>query len=76
MIRPMNATLSKTVAALVFGAGLGPCLGAAQTGTIQWLVTDKEGRLVTNVVALMEPAIRVVARTCAALNFMLRRLRA
>jgi len=66
MIRPTKTTLSKVLAALVFGAGLGACCGAAQSGTMQLLVTDKEGKSVPDVVVLVEAAMPAVVRAAAA----------
>lgn len=66
MIRPMKTTLSKTLAALVFSVGLSACFGAVQAGTIQLLVTDKEGKPVPDVVVLVESATPAAARAAAA----------
>ncbi len=62
----MKTTLSKTLAALVFGTGLSAFFGAAQAGTIQLLVTDKDGQPVPDVVVPVESAMPTAARAAAA----------
>ena len=54
--------MEKTLAILAFGA----LFGAAQAGTVQVLVTDKDGKPVVDAVVLIDSATRTAVQPAAA----------